>query len=356
MYHSSAIASVSLAILLAFNNDRVFAADDFTIHFDLPPVVATKPSQSDPTDPTLVTVQLRMSSMISSPEMPSIDQWLVKCQPRDQDMSIADYAPRTEASSDVSTPIQIKQTKEESQSVGVSLEGTYGHLAHGNLGSDHGKKNVSTTEFHRHAPVQAVTAAGTINRGRGVYFKLRWTAQQILEGEKVFDVTFRVPSWWRGSLLDVSVLAQAQRKTFGGLDREIKTIGAGNFVVAAYRGGDEQAGARARELADAEFALREVARSLATRGSAPSLPSMLRQVAMMLDLESNQPNGKWLPRLLVGSANPYSDREITNLPLEIRLAAIDYADSREEFAALNQNHRQLEDSDADRVIVAKPGQ
>ena len=140
-----------------------------------------------PYDPTLVTVELQLSSMIEAPEVPRIDQWLIRCQPRDNEVWIADYAPRTETASELASPIQVKQTEEESNSLGLSLDAAYGHVAHGNAGTDHTQKNINTVQFDRMALEQTVTASGTINRGRGVYFKLRWTAQQILEGEKTFS-------------------------------------------------------------------------------------------------------------------------------------------------------------------------
>lgn len=324
------------------------------IQFDLPPVVAAQ-TESSPNDQTdLVTVHLPLSSMITSPTPPDIDQWLVRCQPRDADVAIADYAPRTETASDVASPIQIKQSEETSSSLGVAINGAYGKVAHGNLGADQGQKNIETIEYQRHASLQAVTASGTINRGRGVYFKLRWTRQQVLEGEKVFTITLAVPRHWRGSLIDVSVIAQGECKTFGGLDHEIQTVGSANFVVAAHRAGDSIAAAHAQTIAEAEHHLRMLATKMspnASRGSIPSLPSMLRHVAIKLDLDTKADDNAWLGKLVAGSADPYLDKRISQLPMALRVAAIDYADSRKQFAGLN--HKESINSN-DRIVAAKP--
>ncbi|QDT03014.1 hypothetical protein K227x_13930 [Rubripirellula lacrimiformis] len=323
------------------------------IQFDLPSVVAAGPAETSPDDPSLVTVQLRLSSMIVSPTAPTIDQWLVRCQPRDGNVSIADYAPRTETASDVASPIQIKQVKEKTSSLGIGPNGSYGHAVTGNVGSDLGAKDINTIEFQRQAPVQAVTAAGTINRGRGVYFKLRWTSQQILEGEKVFRITFAVPPSWRGSLIDVSVIAQTEKKTFGGLDHEIRTIGAAKFVVAAYRAGDEVAAHHASEMAAAEFRLKATAHELVQpTSSTRSLSSMLRQVAVKLDLDSKRPDHRWMSRLLVGAADPHLDREITKLPMDVRLAALDYVETRDRFLQMGWTHGRTEN--VARVSASKP--
>ncbi len=348
----SRLKNVLLGVALGlWMSTTVWAAD--AIQFDLPPVAAANPS---PDDVSLVTVELRLSSMITTASPPRIDQWMVRCQPRDADVTIADYSPRTETASDVTSPIQVKQVEEKSQSLGLSVDGSYGHLARGNLGTDQGKKNVNSVEYHRQAVVEAVTASGTINRGRGVYFKLRWTAQQVLEGEKIFRVTLAVPSNWRGSLIDVSVVAQSDHKTFGGFDRETKTHGAANFVVATYRSGDPIAADLAARIAESEYELKRLANQLTQKSTPHSLPSMLRHVAMKLDLDGGKPDTRWLARILQGTADPYLDDQITKLPMPVRVAALDYSDSREEFVSLNRAEPIIahDDSAATRVVAAKP--
>jgi hypothetical protein len=327
---------------------QAFAGDKPIVRFDLAPVVAAGPSDTDPIDPTRVTLKLRLSSMIESPNVPRIDQWLVRCQPRDKAISIADYAPRTETSTELTSPIQVKQIEEKNSTIGLSIDGSYGHAAHGNTGADIANKNTNTLQFDRVAPVQVVTASGTINRGRGVYFKLRWTAQQVLEGEKVFDVTLRVPATWRGGLIDVSVIAQSDRKKIG-WDHETETIGAAEFVVAAYRQGDDEAAQRARDLSDAEYALRSTALRHQASSEVNSLPSMLRHVAMKFDLQPSEPDVGWVQRLLSASADPHMDKEIRKLPMPVRVAVLDYVDVRDDFFTMNEEY-------SDRVRVAKPAQ
>ena len=207
------------------------------VRFDLPPTTMAVSEE----DPEIVTITLRLSSMIASPTMPRAtaprtDQWIVTCRPRTlresgdgagisrSNLSVIDYFPRTETASDVSSPIAVKQSEEQTQTTGLSVDATYHPLLQGQLGADHGSKSTSTLEFNRHAPVQAVTAAGTIDRGHGVYFKLRWTATQVLEGEKQFKITLRVPHDWRGSLIDVSVRADRTETRLGGFDQETVTL------------------------------------------------------------------------------------------------------------------------------------
>jgi hypothetical protein len=347
--HRYTIAFIITLATGLFPQANVSADHDPVVRFDLPAVVAARPADADPSDPTLVTIRLRLSSMIEAPQVPRIDQWLVRCQPRDNATSIADYAPRTEATSGLASPIQVKQTKEKTNAIGLSVDGSYGHAAHGKAGADLTTKNVSTLQFDRIAPKHTVIAAGTINRGRGVYFKLRWTAQQILDGEKSFQITLKVPSTWRGSLIDVAVVAQSQRKTFATWERESKTIGSANFVIAAYREGDLQAATIAVALSEAELALRSVAAEHDASTGVRSLSSLLRQVAMKFDLDSGKPVDSWAQRLILDLADPRLDKEICKLPMPIRLVVLDYVDVRDQFFALS--------GDAQRkVLVTKPAQ
>ena len=320
------------------------------VRFDLPPtVVATTQSA-----PNLVTLTLRLSSMIQSPSVPRIDQWMVTCRPRGENMAVVDYFPGTETASDVSTPIQVKRSQENSQSLGIQLDGSYPHIAGATAGADVATKDSESVQFERTAPVHAVTAAGTIDRGRGVYFKLRWTATQVLEGEKQFLVTMRVPDGWRGSLFDVSVRAERTEKKFGGLDRETVTLGAADFVIAAYREGDSQAQVQASELVRAEDDLRKIAATTHVRQPIRSLPGMLRHVIAKFDADSNVAGTQWVSRLISGRADPHLDKAIVKLPMPLRLAALDYADCRDDFNHLSQSDSGSHLDQQDQVVVTKP--
>lgn len=328
----SILIAVTTAISITSASGRPSLADAPQVAFDLPPITA---ASSTDDDPALVTFQLRLSSIIPAADAPRVDQWLVRCQPRNQDVLVADYAPRTETSSDLATPIQVKEIDESSQAFGISIDANHGNLVTGHAGTDHSKKTSTSQQFDRLAPHQAVTAAGTINRGRGVYFKLRWTARQVLEGEKRFSITLRVPEHWRGSLVDVSVVAQAQHKSLVSWETETKTVGSANFVIAVYRQGDSDALATAQQLADAEQALRAIARRQVRTPPSPTLPNMLRHVARKLDLQQDRPQPNWLPRVLLDQADPHLDKEICKLSMPTRLAVLNYDELRLKFASLS---------------------
>ena len=331
------------ASLLAICLSSSSWSQDHVIRFDMSPNVASTPIQSDAAiqrdtaiqnDTRLVQCELRLSSLIASPSFPRIDQWLVRCRPRDAQMRIADYAPRTETRSEIDGPIQIKISDENTKSLGLSVTGDYAKIVKGSLGADSTNKNCITQQYNAKPAVHAVTASGSIDRGRGVYFKLRWTATQVLDGEKKFTLTMQVPTTWRGGLIDVDVVAQTAQRSFGGFDTEIRTLGEAKFVIATYLSGDAEATQRARAFSLAEQHLHKLSRNARYKSKPSTLPSMLRHVAAKLDLDSPPTSQDWVRRLTKGEADPYLDREISRLPMEIRVAAIDYHDKRIEFHRL----------------------
>jgi hypothetical protein len=305
------------------------AAGNAVIRFDLPPTVAATASGQQS---NTVLCQFRVSSLIATPGSPAIDQWLVVCQPRDPELMIVDYSPKTDAESDIDGPIEVKSTDESSASLGLSIDGNY--FARASLGADQCSKSTDSRQYAVTAPRHAVTASGTINRGRGVYFKLRRSARQILEGDKIFKLVLRVPDHWRGSLIDVSIIAQSLRSKLAGLDKQVRTMGQSNFVVAAYREGDQEAARLSRKLADAEQALRQLARRRVGSSNVHSLTGILRRVAVKLDLQPPEHSTAWVWRLLTGDADPYLDKEIQQLPINLRLAALDYCEIRDDFTRL----------------------
>jgi len=329
------LAIAMLAVHICTNDNRTAADTHSEVRFDIPPSTAAKTlSSSD--GRTLIQVELLLSSMISNPESGRIDQWLVRCQPRGHFASIVDYHPRTEAGSNLASPIQVKQTKEKNQSFGIGMNGSCPLPLNGNAGLDHNSKDVDSVQFDRLAPLHAVTASGTINRGTGVYFKLRWTARQILEGQKAFQLTLDVPESWRTGLIDISVVAQARHKSFANWESSSKTLGEANFVIAVYREDDQHARQIARKMAQAEHVLRTKITELYSARSSHSLSTLWQHMTEKMDFRKSAEDTVLLERLMLNQRDPHLEQEFRKLPVDCRLAALDYSDAQNSFTKLNE--------------------
>lgn len=306
-------------------------AKNAAIEFDLPNTAAGV-FQASPDGQHQVTFSLRLSSLIVNPSAGSVDQWIVRCTPRTR-LRVLDYAPKTELHSGIDGPIQITQTRENSESFGLGLNADYQKMFGGHMGLDDQEKNLDSKKFNRLAPLQTVIASGTIDRGHGVFFKLRSTATSVLEGEKQFEVTFAVPSNWRRSIFDVSVIAQENVRGFS-TSQHNHTLAAQHFPVAVYRSDDPQSHQLAQQLAAAERELRILADQISAQQSQQSSPwkhaidSFTRWVAP--DTTSKETE-RWLPRVLNQTADPHHDKTIRRLPMPVRVAVLDYAEARDAF-------------------------
>ena len=318
------------------------AADSDPVAFDLPPVAVARDAKdtgsqgqiSTPIGWRRVVVELNLSCVSRSIDGPSMQQCIVRCKPRDNSIQIVDYAPRTELASDYTTPIQVKRIDETSKSMGLSLNGGYGHIAQGNAGTDLGNKSSESVQFDRAAPLQALISSGTFDRGRGVYFKLRWTPTHLLEGERQFQLTMCVPPNWRGELIDVQVTGEAEQRSMTSWEQELRTVASSEFLVATYPDGDREAESLAFEMAELEYQLRHLARQVQPKSSPSTLPGLLRYVARKIDVDAESHDYRWVNALLFQNADPHVDAQIKKLPADVRVRALDYVATRDRFRAL----------------------
>jgi len=368
------ISALAVALSTTGSTIEASAADTHCISFDLPPTAVAIPV-SDLGDKVVlpggvgetVKVSLRLSSLVCGSKLPEIDRWIIRCVPRSTSWRVVDYAPRTETASEYASPIQVKKTDEQSSAFGMSSDAAPVKVsgafvgASGHMGFDRGEKHLESTQFDRHAPLHAVTAAGTIERGRGIYYKLRWTSTQVLEGEKEFQITFGVPQGFRSGLLDVSVIAigkpaegNAMSEAFsqipvlGDDDEKMRPLGQAQFVVAVHAEGDPDAWRAAETLIETEQLLRAEAKKIHSTKPTHSLSTLIRHVASKLDPDSVDIHSDWVDRLVLNHADPHTDSVIRRLPTPLRVLALDYCDARRSFEQM-QTRRIGNDFDSFRL-------
>jgi hypothetical protein len=304
------------------------------IQFDVPAVASAVTRQTAVAKGAAqireVSVDVTLSSLLvdgrgDSFESRPIDELLVLCRLRDP-MPVIDYEPRTQLQSDYASPIAVTKKVEESDSFGVNVDGAIHALGAGHFGADDTTKQSDSTQFQKQPPMQAVVASGTTNRGLGVYFKFRWTAQQVLEGEKHFRVFFAVPNSWRGGLMDVRVVASAQDDSLFGSGKN-QTIQANDFVIAVHRQDDSQAAELASRLVELDRKLVDLARRTSKQSN-----GINELWTRLLPGESRRRvSPDWYRRLIREQADPYLDKEIKKLPMPVRVAVLDYTKTREEL-------------------------
>jgi len=336
-------------LLLVVCASSVFASDA-SIHFDLPATaqaVEVTPAEFS-VDERLVSFQLNLSIIADALPSRKADQVVVQVRPLGGSSLVADYLPRTELSSRVAGDIEISKTQEMVDNLNFSLGGTYAHLAQGTIQGDHGEKSTASTKYNRVAPLHVVAASGTTHRGRGVYFKLRADDRQILEGDKQFTVVLRVPATWRGELVEVRVEAESISKTFtsgfstfAGIAPQSTVTGSAKFIVATNLVGDLNTAKLARQLANAEQRMRETTHRSLQRLASEKSASRTTPISFRFDLDAVDPMirrdrvATTLDRVIFGTIDPYMDSSISRLPLDIRVAILDYLEARRDYVSMS---------------------
>jgi hypothetical protein len=337
---------------------------DVGVRFDVPQVAEATIAQ--PAHSTahhngdlLVDVELTLSVIVDSLTAPKIDQLLVEITPRSGWAIVTDYAPRTELASNYSGGIEVQRTDESTRTVAMAIDGRYPPIAGGSLTATQGDRNTAMMKYNRVAPMHLIAASGTTRRGRGVYFKFRSTDQQIIEGDRVVRMTLQVPPSWRGELIEVMITGDSHRSgfpagvaTLTGLQSKPQRVGTGRFLVAAYRSDCPEARQAARQLADAEAAMRRHVHTIQAgdndlaSGLLTNPASLLRHVSRRIDW--SETSNRDLPvksavalhKALDGSLDPHADRDFRDLPVDTRAAFLNYIAARKTFGALCRTTRQ----------------
>jgi len=182
-------------------------------------------------------------------------------------LRVHDFLPNTRLDSHIAGgEIQVQQTESVDQgvhgNVGASANVLYNAVPitiGPSIGGNNNNKTTTTRKYSEVAPHELVLASGTTNREHGVYFKLKPTRENTLEGAKEFFALFVVPQQWRGDWARVTCVAKCRCKWCIGSDD--RTCGTASRLVGLHLVDDGQA--------------RQIAQAIATVQDKQQKPSFL---------------------------------------------------------------------------------
>ena len=279
----------------------------------------------------LLEARFEISSILDSGAEADLTEFFFRMTSPQQSFHIVDYSPRTTLASDYCGGITIETKKEDSKGLGLTATGGW-EAAKLTGNADAGSKNTLTTKYELVAPMESVIASGTIQNGYGVYFKLRRSRQGTLEGAKEYQVIFRAPVQWRGDILQVHCEARGMLKGFvHQLDEEVQ-CGVGQFPIALYLAGDEEAKRIAEQFVASNARLRLTAIQSQQEIKRRSYPTVLHELGGLLELAEPKIPPSWLEQLLsdVAPAHEFENR----LPTQVRTAASEYLVAKRELRKL----------------------
>ncbi len=312
----------------------VLAALSTSVQFDVQTIAPAIALNSDSAsrqmpDSRLVQVRLDVSTIVPSEFQGNFEEAMIKFATRQPAVQVADYWPRTEMYSPVTTPISVAEDYDRTRQASIQGAGGYPFIGsaqgqayfHDNLSRD--------VQYQQRPPMQLLSAAGTIDRRSGVYFKLRSTPQSVLEGSRTFVLTLEVPSMWRGDVLEFHAVAYGRKTSESNNHR--KTLGQERFLIAVYADGDKTAAEYAMSFVQQQSKLRRTARQFAENIEKRAYPTPVHKLGKALDIYAPQVPTDYLEQWIFGAA---TNQPNSRLPVDLRVAMLDFIDSRRVIESL----------------------
>lgn len=306
------------------------------VHFDLQPVIAcrdvTSPElQESRPDLRLVEVRFDVSALLLQGSEDDLLQFFYRWEVPLPSAAVADYWPRTKLTSDQATNETREQRAERTNHVGAALTSPLDWPGKVTASGDVGQKSMESSRYELVPQMTAVTASGTVQRGRGVYYKIRPCRSSTLEGARRFRVVLRVPADWRGGDAYLECTATGiDRGLVRSLDEQI-TCGQRRFVMGLYLEGDAQARQAAQDFVAAETDLAQVLSShRAELERRNRFPLRHRLESLFVSARS--------PSVLLSSVSRDA-ADLRSLPPKVEQAVVEYRAARDHLRLLSNGPR-----------------
>lgn len=315
------------------------AQEPVAVRFDFPPAIAAQPLE--PAAEGIATgremaplqwrVPLEFSTLVTSPAAPPLDQILLEIELQDPTSRIVDYAPRTSLSSPITGEILIEQSDQTTSRLRGSLQSLHPVGVHGQLHGEVEGRQWEVKKFAVAPPLELVSSSGTTGRHQGVFFKLRGTQAQVLEGDKRVEIVVQTPSTWRQGLLRVRARGQRVVRPLPGLPAETRTLADQSFLVAIYHPDDRAALAAVESLTSSLHRLHQTVSRLDREIRRRAAPTVFHEVATKLELSDPKIPPAWLDQVLFHDVDVAHDRQLRHLPVDVRVAILDYQEAKTAF-------------------------
>ena len=244
------------------------------------------------------------------------------------EFQVVDFLPKTTLDSRFAGNVSVNMNEERRSSLDFDATGYYKAITGAYVTGSYHDEHSLQAKFQMLPPRELVMASGTVQRGRGVYFKLKASSQNTIEGEKVFVVIARVPRSWRGDVARVRCEAHGREEALLGTWDENSTLAQQDFLVALYLSGDELARQLAERFIAADDRLRMVAQQQQRAIERDSTPKLLRKVG----ISSPAIPANWLYDWRFGQARA---EVAERLPSSVREMALRYTQARAELHRMN---------------------
>jgi hypothetical protein len=234
------------------------------VRFDVPQTAAVRDittrefAAAYPHD-RLIEVLVPISMLVEQGDVQQVGELVHRLEIGAAAAQVVDFSPKTTLMTTVVGATRVERQSTQDAKVSLDVAATYAGLATGKLNSHYATQAREQAAYDQLPSLDVLTASGTIDRGRGVYFKLKASPRTTLEGAYDYVLVLRVPCAWRAGLLYVTSQASGDVRHFLPGTSQATTLGQGRFVVSLYQEGDAGAQQAARRYAVAETTLKRAA-------------------------------------------------------------------------------------------------
>lgn len=337
MFRKFTVSLCACAFLLqTYSTTRTSASDLAVVGFDAPAIIIAEPINptvvnAPTTGGKLMRLRIPVSAFLSSEFQGTVNEYLVEFECPQQSMRVLDFWPKYELYSEVEGAIEVDKTHQADSSLRFDVSGGFEPFARGNASGHYNSKSNSSERYRRKPPMQQLTSAGMIRRGYGVFYKFRPGATPTLEGEREVALLVEVPQNWRADLLQVSMQATGITPYSSGRPQ---ILGNSRMWIALHQEGDAAAAAQAQRYVTRERALRAAAAEAKQRIEEKSLPTVWHKVGAALEVIEPRIPADFLTRIVFDFSQQFDDGT-NRLPIDLRVAALDYWADRESLMKLS---------------------
>ncbi len=313
--------------VLAMLSAGLALADSPRVRFDVPQTVAVRDVTSrefalvHPGE-RLIEARLTISMLLEQGDARQVRELVHRVESSQSASQVVDFSPKTQLATTVVGATNIQRQKQQDLNLAFNASAGYQLIAKGNASGEYQSHHQEDTAFEQLPTLDLLTASGTIDRGRGVYFKLKPSPRTTLEGAYEYVVVLRVPRHWRAGLIFVSSDASGSERSVFASDSQSTKLGSGRFIVAAYQQGDIGAKQAAMRYAQAELALKRTISQKRGEIERRMYPTPLHRLGFTRD---NALAKDWLETVMF---RPVTEDVLVQLPSAVRVAVEDFVAAR----------------------------
>jgi hypothetical protein len=272
-----------------------------------------------------VEVQLDVSALFEPGSLGLVTEYTVRIVSRHEDVQVADFSPRTELQSEIMGALQVSSMQDRVREAAIRGMGGYPGVGSAQGYGYYHDNQQESVHYAKKPSLELVSASGTLERRRGVYFKVRQTSQTTLEGARPFRIVFEVPNTWRADLLDVTIDAAGLEHPSAKRTRVLSTQ---QFVIALYQEHDEHAANAAANYVRQQESLIQYAKTYARTIEHRNYPTPIHKLGAKLDIYEPSVPKQWLESLVYQQGVSYLWNKFSPLPVDVRVAIMNYLDQK----------------------------